>query len=700
MNIKEKLKAAGSWLTGSRSDLFLYLVIIVLANIAAADLYFRADLTRSNMYTLSPVSRKLVRSVDAPLSIKIFFTGELPAPYNGVERYLRDLLEEYERAAGPDFSIDFYDMEKPENKESAANYGIIPSTIQEIRSDQFQSRSAYMGLAILYGDTIETIDQITNTAGLEYRLTTTMQKMISSVNILHGITGKPVITLYASQELSGFGIEGFDRLEESLEIAVEELAPEIRERISLRAENPDQGRLAELKSEYGIQIINWNRNVRPDGSVVEAGSGALDIVLSYGESFRLIPLNLSRTLFGGYTITGMENLSERIGESMTAMLSSNPEIGYLTGHGELDLSDSRNGAAPLAQLLSDIYRIQPVDLNDGAAIPDSIRTLIINGPRTSIPPGTLYDIDQFLMRGGNLVIFQDPFDVSQPAAAAYNQPPRYIPVETGLGELLEAYGINLRSAYVLDKESFMQRDPQYGDLRIYWAPVISGTGISDSHITTRGLGELIALQNGYLSLTEELAKSKEIDGKILLSSSRESWLMEENIQLNPLGMVPPAEETLQSFPLAAILEGTFPSAFPEAPGENGTGEGGNGERLKSFAHLEKSAAPGKIAVVTSSLFTSAQLLDPGSINGNSAFVHNLVDWSSGNAEVIPMRVKGLGRNKLVPTTPEARNLLKGITIILLPLLVIMSGLLVWRFQNRRRHSIEQHFAGGDFHAET
>jgi ABC-type uncharacterized transport system involved in gliding motility auxiliary subunit len=694
VSIREKLKAAGEWLVSSRSDLLLYLIIIVLANIAAADLYFRVDLTRSDMFTLSPASRELVSAVEAPLGIKVFFTGELPAPYNGVERYLRDLLEEYERAAGPDFSVDFYDMEKPENKEAAANYGINPSTIQEIKSDQFQSRSVYMGLSILYGDSIEILDQITNTAGLEYRLTTTMQRMISSVDILHGITGKPVITLYASEALSGFGIEGFDRLEETLQSAVESLDRDIRERLTLRLEDPDDRRLAELKREYGVQIINWGRSVLPDGSIVEAGSGAMDIVLSYGDSFRLIPLNISQKLFGGYVISGMENLSERIRESLTAMLSNNPAVGYLTGHGELDLSDPQNGAASLAGLISDIYRIQPIEDIDGITIPDSIRTLIINGAKSGIDRSVLYDIDQFLMRGGSLLIFHDPFVVSQAAVTAPNQPPQYIPSATGLEELLETYGVNLRSAYVLDNESFIQRDPQYGELNIYWAPVLSGSGISDSHIITRGLGELIALQNGSLSLSEELENSSEIDAQIILSSSKESWLLEENIQLNPLGMVPPAKETLQSYPLAAALEGTFTSAFPEAP------EGDRSEdSLTASAHLKRSVAPGRIAVVTSSLFTSPQLLDPRSINANSAFVHNLLDWSSGSEKVIPMRVKGLGRNKLVPTRPEIRNLLKGIAIILLPLLLILTGLLVWRFQKRRRRAIEQHFAGGNYHAE-
>lgn len=696
MRVRERISALRAWLAGERSDTALWLIIILLANIAAADIYLRADLTRGNVYTLSGVSRELVRSVDEPLSVKVYFSRDLPAPYNGVERYLRDLLEEYRRAAGDDFTVVFHDMEEPANKESASGYGIQPARIQEIKSDQFQSRSVYMGLTIIYGDAIETIDQITESAGLEYRLTTAMQKMISSVDALHAITGKPLLTLYASPSLAEFGIEGFDGLEGYLEEAVDSLEPAMRDRIELRTEYPGQEELDRLKEEFGVQILRWQESLLPDGKKIEAGSGVLDLVLSYGGRSSLIPLNLSRKLFGGYAVSGLENLSVRIEETLTGLLSPNPAIGYLAGHGEHELFDPRTGSAPLEQLLSDMYTIEIVEAggeeDEAPLIPASIRTLIINGPKSRMDSRTLYEIDQFLMRGGSLIVFSDPYDVVEPDT--YGRPPEYIPVSTGLEEQLAAYGVRVGRGYVMDTESFIQRDRQYGDLSIYWAPVLSGAGIDDGSVITRGLGELIALQNAPLSITGEAEDSDRIDARVLLSSSEKSWVAEENIQLNPLAMIPPGEEKMGSRPLAVSLEGSFSSAFPGPPAEEQE-EG----PLAAAAHLDASVAPGRIAVVSSSLFTTVQLLDPASINGNSAFVHNLVDWAGGNDRVIPMRVKGLGRNKLVPTTPEVRNVIKGTAIILLPLLVVFSGLLVWRFQKSRRRSIELRFTRGESHAE-
>jgi ABC-2 type transport system permease protein len=681
------------WLFSSRSDLILYIIIIVLINIASSGLYLRLDLTRDNSYRLSQVSRQLVQNLERPLQINLFFSSDLPAPYNGVERYLRDLLEEYQRSAGPDFSVVHHDMEDPEQRRVAEDYGIAPSRIQEIRSDQFQSRNVYMGLAFIYGDAIRTIDQIADTAGMEYLLTTTMQRMISSVDALSAFTGRPLLTLYASSELSAFGIEGFETLEYEVQAALGALEPSLGERIDFRVEDPDSRLLEEVKERYGVQSINWGETELPDGRIVEAGSGALDLVLTYGEEARLIPISLSRHIFGSYVITGIENLSFRIEETLRSIFSDNPAVGYLTGHGEHDLSDQRNGAAALQQLLSPMYDL--VEFDGSLTIPEGIRTIIINGPKGPVSGEVQWSLDQFLLRGGSLIFFLDPFELEPPPPGGYTRQPAYLPNRTGFEEQLAAYGFSLESAMVFDQESFIQQDPQYGELQIYWAPLISGKGIGKESVISRGLRELLALESGSVTFDPFLAGTGEVSGETLLYSSEKSWLIGENIELNPLNIYPPPEDELGPRPLAAAGEGFFTSAFSAPPRDLSDEGTGQGEALLSAAtHLERSIAPGKIAVVASSNYTTGQLLDPTSINSNSAFVHNLVDWGAGNVEVIPMRTKGLGRNRLDTTSAEVRNAIKGFAMGVLPALIIAIGLFVWHSRRAHSRAIEKRYAGG------
>ncbi|HQG32855.1 MAG TPA: Gldg family protein, partial [Deltaproteobacteria bacterium] len=73
----------------------IYVFVVVLLNIAGLTIFFRADLTENKIYSLSKVSKTTVHSLSEPLTINVFFTKNLPAPYNTVERYLKDLLGEY-----------------------------------------------------------------------------------------------------------------------------------------------------------------------------------------------------------------------------------------------------------------------------------------------------------------------------------------------------------------------------------------------------------------------------------------------------------------------------------------------------------------------------------------------------------------------------------------------------------------------------
>src|SRR6056297_4040389 len=92
----------------------IYLSIIVLINIVGMTLFFRIDLTADNIYSLSKASREAVSTLSEPLTIKVFFTEDLPAPHNNTQRYLRDLLQEYSIHANEYFNYRFYDVSPKE----------------------------------------------------------------------------------------------------------------------------------------------------------------------------------------------------------------------------------------------------------------------------------------------------------------------------------------------------------------------------------------------------------------------------------------------------------------------------------------------------------------------------------------------------------------------------------------------------------
>ncbi|MGD8284281.1 MAG: GldG family protein, partial [Desulfobacterales bacterium] len=195
---------------GKYIKFIVYLIVIVLVNIAGITLFFRIDLTANKVYSISDASKKVVSTLSEPLTINVFFTKDLPAPHNNTERYLHDLLEEYAIYANKFFNYRFYDVSPEEgdvtekarvNQKLANNYGIHPIQIQAIEKDEVKFQRAYMGLVIIHGDLIERIPTITTTDGLEYKLTTAIQKMNNKISALLGLPEKIKIKLFLSSSI-------------------------------------------------------------------------------------------------------------------------------------------------------------------------------------------------------------------------------------------------------------------------------------------------------------------------------------------------------------------------------------------------------------------------------------------------------------------------------------------------------------------
>ena len=103
------------------SKIIVYLVVVVLLNMAGLTLFFRIDLTKNGVYSLSKESKRVVSTLNEPLTIKVFFTKDLPAPYNGIERYLHDLLDEYAIAGNRHFNYEFFNVSKEGDPKSTEN---------------------------------------------------------------------------------------------------------------------------------------------------------------------------------------------------------------------------------------------------------------------------------------------------------------------------------------------------------------------------------------------------------------------------------------------------------------------------------------------------------------------------------------------------------------------------------------------------
>ena len=721
----------------------IYLVAVVLVNVAAVTLFYRVDVTANRVYSISAASRQVVSTLTEPLTINVFFTRNLPAPHNNTERYLRDLLEEYAIYANRYFNYRFYDVSAEDgevgamarsNQELARSYGINPIQIQVIDEDQVKFQQAYMGLVILHADLIERIPTITATEQLEYNLTTAIIKLNRKISALMRLEGKIDIKLFLSSSLKQvagqIGLQDMMRLPQQIEAVVKQINPRYFNRLDYHFLDPsvDTDAARELESKkYNVLSLRWPYIQQED---IPAGTGSIGLVLAHGERSTNVPLVtvLRLPLIGTrYQMVDADELENLITASIESLIDINENIGYLADKGTLPLNQppamppgspqQQQALTAFRSIVSRSYSIKNVSVGDGG-IPPDIGCLVVARPVEKFTDYELFVIDQYLMRGGNLALFIDAFNEifpTGPQGMGMPRGPSYVPLQTGLEKLLEHYGLRIQPAYVMDKESYRQELPDRmggGDRPIYFAPLIQRRMINQDLDFMKNIKGLIAVKVSPVETIEDRVRKNELEGHRLFSSSERSWDMRERINLNPEVIFPPKSDTdLQSFALAYLLEGEFPSYFEGKPiPEKVSAEESDKQETDSetaaasdqpakglSADIESQGGfiargkPGKIFLIGSSEMIGDNVIDPQGRSANAIFIMNVLDALNNRSEIAMMRAKKQQFNPLDETGPGTRTAVKAFNIAGLPVLVVGFGVITWFRRASRKRRIQEMF---------
>jgi len=722
---------------------FIYLVVVILINVAGITLFFRLDLTKNRLYSISEESKKVVSTLSEPLSIDIFFTKDLPAPYNDTERYLHDLLDEYSIYANKYFNYHFYDVSPKEggiskknieNQRLAKDYGINPIQIQVIEKDKVKFQKAYMGLVMIHGDLVERIPTITSTDGLEYKLTTTIEKLNNKISALLRLPGKVHVRLFMSSSLKKvaplMNLKDLKELPERFRDIVKRLNEKNYGKLDFEYLDPakDKSLEAEVKK-YNLLTLKWPAI---PSRQIEAGKGSIGLVMQYRDKTVEIPLIqvINIPIIGTtYKMDDIGNMERVINNNLESLININGNIGYLADHGTLNISSSypysmlrqRQGQDQLSnlrKLISQTYSIKEVRLKDGP-IPESLNCLIIAQPTKKFTDYELYQIDQFLMRGKSLCLFIDAFNRVHPPSNSqtypYNRGPQYIPINTGVRKLLDFYGVHIKKSYVMDENCYKERVPEQlggGERPIYFAPIIKSRFINRDLPFMKNIKGLIAFQISPLEVETKQITKNGLKAVKLISSSEKSWEMRGRITLNPMLIHPPrSKDKEQSLPLAYLITGRFPSYFAGRPTpkrelkENNLGKkkkankklrgkktGVNlSKKIKEKGEFISKGRPGKIFIMASSYMLRDNLIDANGRSPNATFIMNVIDHLNNRDETAAMRSKVQRFNPLHETGPETKVFVKTFNVAGLPILVIIVGLLVWLRRNSRKKQIKTMF---------
>jgi len=398
----------------------------------------------------------------------------------------------------------------------------------------------------------------------------------------------------------------------------------------------------EFKAAAGDKIILEKLDPKPDSEIEDTAQleGIEPQQLASGEQFYL-GIAVSQ-LDRKQAIPGVSPQRERLLEydlvRAIARVGSaeRPKIGLMAGLpvlGEKFNPFTRQSSEPwvLANELKRDFEVKEVPLM-AKEIDKDLNVLLLIHPR-DVPPQTEYALDQFVMRGGKLIAFVDPyayFDQGGPQMPGMPQ----MPSSSTLPTLFKAWGVTMDPGKVVSDVVFGS-----GGGARYTPTVLSlnRTAFSRDDVVTSQIETLLYAFGGALQLKlPENLKATE-----LVKSSPNSMLV-DNLTATKSG-----DEATRNFkpsgqpmPLAVRLTGKFKTAFPDGLKEE------KDKPVAGTPALRESGDNSVIIVADVDMLADGAAIDVQEVfgrrivvpsNGNLAFAIGMVEQFAAGNDLISLR---------------------------------------------------------------
>jgi len=397
----------------------------------------------------------------------------------------------------------------------------------------------------------------------------------------------------------------------------------------------------EFKAAAGDKIILERLDPKPDSEIEDTAQleGIEPQQLMTGEQFYL-GIAVSQ-LDRKQAIPGVSPQRERLLEydlvRAIARVGSaeRPKIGLMAGLpvlGEKFNPFTRQSSEPwvLANELKRDFEVKEVPLM-AKEIDKDLNVLLLIHPR-DVPPQTEYALDQFVMRGGKLIAFVDPyayFDQGGPQMPG--MPPQ--PSSSTLPTLFKAWGVTMEPGKVVSDVVFGS-----GGGARYTPTVLSlnRTAFSRDDVVTSQIETLLYAFGGALQI-----KNNDLKVVELVKSSPNSMLV-DNLNATKSG-----DEATRGFkpsgqpmPLAVRLTGKFKTAFPDGLKEE------KDKPVAGTPALRESGDNSVIIVADVDLLADGAAIDVQEVfgrrivvpsNGNLAFAIGMVEQFAAGNDLISLR---------------------------------------------------------------
>ena len=339
------------------------------------------------------------------------------------------------------------------------------------------------------------------------------------------------------------------------------------------------------------------------------------------------------------------------------------KVYFLKGHGEMNPSDTGDNGFSVAkgQIEKQNYKTGDLILLETPEAPKDATTIIIAGPKTDPMDNEFKAIQNFVKRGGSLLVMLNPF-----------QTPK-------LSEFLKNYGFQTTDDIVVDKMSQALGGDYLMPVITTYAqfPITRNFTVACFFPQTRSVKTISPAPSGIQAL--ELAKTSPV-----------SWTINEK-QLKS-GIADFDEKTGIKGPVPVMSVSTVtPSAenqensATQKPVTSKDNKANN--NMKDETVIPKAADPtakdkptkkGRIVVVGSSMFAANRFFK---LQGNADLFLNTVSWLAEDENLIAIRPKSEKAEPIVLTGNQSM-LSFLVPVLILPLIWIVAGIAVFVYRRK------------------
>ena len=378
-----------------------------------------------------------------------------------------------------------------------------------------------------------------------------------------------------------------------------------------------------------------------------------------------------------------------------------PMIAYADGNGEPPIG-SYITYDLVENVLRTDYNLFKFNLSTQRAIPDTFQLLLMVKPTLAFTDEEKLKIDQFVMRGGKLLLFVDKLNAELDSLRIKNEVVAY---DRGLAlnDLMFKYGARINSDLVMDLQcDFLPFDVngngQYEFLHWNYFPLFETKG---NHVINKNLG----LISGKFVNSIDTIEAEGIHKTILLSASANARSIATPALISGKENVNAPEDAQfkkANIPVAVLLEGKFQSLFSNRlsqPMQDSLDHYGI-SFLTQCLHDNKMIIVSDGDMVLNGMQKEEPLpmgMNPFTVGStyqyefaNKAFLQNSLDYLINPSGLSEAKAKDYTLRLLDKKKLETQRTTWQIINIALPILLVLLFALIYQWLRRRKYTQAHH----------